>query len=111
MNFRPERAGSLLREELAKIILREIEVPGAVITLTEFEVSKDLTESKVKISVLPSDKSEAALKILEARLPYLRFLLMKQVHIKPMPRLVFMIDHGPERAAGIEKALLKDNNR
>lgn len=108
--FRAERVSSLIREKLSWIIVKEIEVPGALITLTEVEVDKDLGRAAIKFSVVPSEKAPEAFKVLERNTGRLQHLLMEKINIKPMPRIVFEIDRGPEKAAEVEKAFLKDNN-
>jgi ribosome-binding factor A len=105
--FRSERVKKLIREELSKIVERELEFPGALVTLTEVEVDKKLDHAKVKVSVIPEHAEEASLKTLQANIGRLQHLLMKKINIKPMPRIAFEIDHGPENAANIEKILLK----
>ena len=108
--FRSERVSSLIREKLSRILLEEVEVPDALITITDVEVKKDLDRAMVKVSVMPSEKEAEVLKILSKLAPKLQFILMREINIKPMPRLVFEIDRGPERAANIEKKLLEDDN-
>ena len=108
MNFRSERVSKLIREELAKIIIREVEFDNALVTITAVDVDKKLEHAKVNVSVIPSASGEAALKELEKRAGSLQFLLMKKINIKPMPRIVFMLDHGMENAADVEKALLSE---
>ncbi len=63
--FRYERVSSLIQAELGKIILKEIETPGVLITVTRVEVNKDLERAIINFSVIPSDKSGEILKILE----------------------------------------------
>ena len=60
MNFRSERVGKLIREELSKMILREVELP-ALATITEVEVDKNLEGARVKVSVLPASGEKAVL--------------------------------------------------
>lgn len=108
MKHRPERVSDLIIEELSNLILREIEVPDVLITITDVEVLKDLSRAVVKISVLPSEKSELALKILEKNRSHLQYLLLRKMNIKPMPQIVFKIDRGLEKAAVVEKKLLEE---
>lgn len=96
-------------EYLNELILRQIETPNALATITDVEVTKDLERAVVKFSVLPSEKSADVLKILEKARGELQFQLSRKLNIKPMPKIVFEIDYGPERAAGVEKALMKEN--
>jgi ribosome-binding factor A len=106
MDRRPLRVQKLVREELSKIILRELEFPGALVTITEVVVDKKLGMARVKVSVLPADKANEVLKILEKNSGMLQHLLLRKINIKPMPRIRFEIDRGPENAARVEKALL-----
>ena len=107
MNFRTERVGKLIREELSKMILREVELP-ALATITEVEVDKELEGARVKVSVLPASGEKAVLAALTGRAGYLQHLLLKKINIKPMPRIFFVIDHGFENAALVEKLLGQD---
>jgi ribosome-binding factor A len=107
MNFRSERVGKLIREELSKMILREAEFP-ALVTITEVEVDKKLEGARVKMSVIPASGEKAVLAELTARAGYFQHLLLKKINIKPMPRILFVIDHGFENAAKVEKLLGQD---
>ncbi len=108
MNFRPLRVGKLIREELSELILREVEFPNAVATITEVAVDKKMDTARVYVSVIPSAKAPEVLKTLNAARNELQFQLLKKINIKPMPHILFEIDHGPENAAAVEKALLNE---
>lgn len=108
---RPERVSDLIIEELNKLILKEIEIPGVLITITDAEVTKDLSRSVIKISTYPSDKSAEVLKVLEKSRKQLQFKLGRKMNIRPMPQIVFHQDIGPENAAGVERALLEDEKK
>ena len=108
MNNRPERVASVLVEELNKLLVRELEAPGALITVTGAEVSRNLEHAKIGVSVYPSDKAAEALKALEGRRREFQHLLLRKMNIRPMPRIAFEIDRGPEKAAAVEKALQEE---
>jgi len=108
--FRFQRVASLIREKLSWMIAREIEVTGALITVTDVEVGKKLEQARVLVSVLPSEKRAEALKELGRRTGELQFKLNRLLNIKPMPKIYFEIDYGVENAAKVEKLLLEDNN-
>ncbi len=108
MNYRPLRVSNLIRDELNALLLREMEFPGALVTITEVEADKKLEWATVKVSVLPSPKGEAVLKDLQKEAGNLQHLLSRKLNIKPMPRIRFEIDPGPQKAAGIEKILLDE---
>lgn len=106
MNYRPQRVSNLIRDELGKIILRELEFSGALVTLTEVKVDAHLENAKVMVSILPSGKIKSAMSQLVRRQGDLQFMLARKLNIKPMPRISFEPDPGPEKAAHIEKILL-----
>ena len=92
--------------------MREIEFPaGALATVTDVLIDKKLDYARVKVSVLPSEKSAGVLAALEANAGHLQHLLMKKINIKPMPRIAFEIDYGYENAAEVEKQLLEEEKR
>ncbi len=96
--------------ELGKLILKEIEAPGALATITEVEVSDDLSRAIVKVSVYPTERSEEVKKQLDKIRSELQWKLLKKMNIRPMPRIEFMIDYGQEKAAQIEKKLLESGD-
>ncbi len=104
---RPERISQLIRDQLSGLILRELEFPGALVTITDVEVTSDLERAKIKMSILPGEKSERVMMILGKAQPRLQFELLRKINIKPMPTIRFELDHGLEKAAAIEKDLLE----
>ena len=106
MNFRSERVSNLIRDELSILITRELEFPGALVTLTEISINKKLELARVNVSVIPKEKEKEALKILVKECGRLQHLLLKKINIKPMPRIEFQLDRGFEHAAQVEKLLL-----
>ena len=107
-HHRPERISDLIIEELNKIILKELEFPGALVTITDAAVTPKLDYAIIKFSVLPSEKSQEVLKILEKMQPHMQYLLIRKLNTRPVPKISFKIDLGLEKAAKVEKALLED---
>lgn len=108
MNYRPERVANLIREELSKLIERELEFPEMLVTLTEVVIDKKLEGAKTGVSVFPSEKTDEALEILHAAQSELQYKLLRIINIKPMPKIHFYADYGPENAAKVEKKLLDE---
>lgn len=106
MYQRYQRVTSLIQEELNKVILREMEFDGALVTVTEVQVQKDLDYANVLVSVIPDDRSEDVLKTLEKQSKYLEHMLFKKINIRPMPVIRFVLDKGLSNAAEIEKIFL-----
>ena len=107
MKYRPLRVGDLIQKELSELIQREFEFDGALITLSSVEVDKKMERALVSVSVIPSEKLDEVVKILEKAQGFLYHLLFKKLNIKPMPHLMFRADKGFENAAIIEKKLLE----
>jgi len=108
MRYRQERIANLIKEEISKLIVREIEFPESLVTITDVEIDDELNRAVISFSVLPSEKSEMALKILGKNRSHLQYLLLRKINIKPMPQIEFKIDYGLKKAAEIEKILLED---
>lgn len=109
--YREERIASHIKEELSKIIARDIEVPGALLTITEVNLTKKLDQATILVSVFPSDKAEWAVAVLTKKVRDLRYSLIKKIPIRMMPHLLFKIDRGPEKAAVIEKILIEEEKK
>jgi ribosome-binding factor A len=106
MKYRPLRLANVIRDELGAILVRDFEFSGALVTITEVDIDPKLERAIVKISVIPSEKSEPALTKLSHARNTLQRALLRKVNVKPMPLIEFRIDRGPEQAARIEKILL-----
>lgn len=93
--FRNLRVADLIQEELGKIILREMEFPvSTLVTITEVEVLKDLSQAKIKLGVIPTNEAPKVLEILSSYRPLLQNLLLKKINIKPMPKIVFELENN-----------------
>ncbi len=109
--FRKERLSSLIQEKLAWMIEREVEVPNALLTITEVNITDKLESAEVKISAFPSDKKIEAMKLLIKMTPSIQFKLSRILNIRPMPVIHFKYDEGPNRAAAVEKGLAKESEQ
>lgn len=108
---RPERVSKLIREYLNEFLIREIEIPGVLLTITDVEVAGDMSRAVVRFSTLPSEAVVKVFKILTHARDHFQYELFKKLNIRPMPQIVFEIDRGPEQAAAVEKALLSDDQK
>jgi ribosome-binding factor A len=105
--FRAQRVQSLIQDQLSQIISRELEFDGAFVTIMDVDVDKKMERAKIRVSVIPAAKEDAALDELGRNAGRLQHLLLKKINIKPMPRIMFEIDHGAENAATVEKVFLE----
>lgn len=106
MSQRIEQLNSLVQQEVAAIISREIEFPsGMFVTITRVIVADDAESAKVWISVLPDLHKEDALRIVTSRITDIQNILNKKLVMKFVPKLTFLIDESGEKAASITRVL------
>ena len=106
MKKRVQRVNELIKRELGKILLTEIELPkGTLATLTRVETSPDLNHAKVFISCLPKSQAANTLKIVNKEIYHLQQKLNKRLKMKFVPKIGFWEEKETERAGKIEEIL------
>ncbi|MDO8494902.1 MAG: 30S ribosome-binding factor RbfA [bacterium] len=104
--YRQEKISELLREEIGKILLRELDFDAdAIVTVTRAIVSEDRNHAKIYVSVLPSQFAEEAMEAIKKQVYFLQQALNKKMRIRPVPRIAFVLDRTEEEAARIEKII------
>lgn len=106
--FRSERVGSVIHKELSRMIIRDIELTGGLITVVEVVVDKKLEHARAHVSVIPASLEAHALRVLNMKIGEFQHELNRKMGIRPMPLISFVLDRGSENAARVEK-LLKQN--
>ena len=104
MTRRTERINDQLREEISALVLREMKDPriGGLVTITEVDVSPDLSHAKVFVSVLGSeDEKKATLRALGAASGFLQRELKRRLTIRRLPVLAFVADESIEHGSRI----------
>ena len=107
MYQRYQRVTSLIQEHLNKIIMREMEFGGALVTITEVLIQKDLDYADVYVSVIPDDRTEDVVMKLNGSKGYLKHLMIRKINIRPMPDIRFIMDTGMSHAAKLEKTFIE----
>lgn len=105
MSQRMEKINELLKEELAKLIQKEIEIEGFV-TVTACETTPDLKKAKVWLSILGKDEGEV-LKEVQNKASLFQHILGKKLFLKNTPSLEFRIDKSTRVIEKIEEILRK----
>jgi len=107
---RIERLEALIRKEVADILQRNIDDSRiGFVSVTDVEISKDMSTATVFYSQLGSDKEKAATrKGLASATGHVHYELCRRInYIKSVPKVVFRFDDGIERGASILN-LMKD---
>ena len=94
---RSERVAGSMRRDLARLIQVEVKDPGVgFVSLSDVEVSRDLSHAKVFITVFESEKADSSLKALKRASGYLRRRLGQEMRIRSVPELHFHHDSSVE---------------
>ena len=98
MSRRTQRLNHLFREELAELIRTELSDPrlGEIVSITRVDVSPDLENASVFVSVLgDSETKTATMQALTHAAPFLRRHLLERMRIRqdPAPALPARRDH------------------
>ncbi len=108
MSKRILQVNQLIKKELSKIILKEMEFSGEeVVTVTRVETSSDLNQTKVYISVFPSEKAEAVLGVLEDNIYDIQQRLNKRLKMRFVPKIIFKEEKETAKAGRVEELLEK----
>jgi ribosome-binding factor A len=103
------RVGEELRHALAQLLsgseLRDPDLAGVPITVTEVCASPDLKNATAYVMPLGGGEETPILKALQRAAPFLRGRLAREVTLKFTPALTFEIDHSFAEAERIETLL------
>jgi ribosome-binding factor A len=106
--YRPERVAGQIHKIISELLLSgEIKDPRvALITLTEVNVSRDLSVARIFYTCLGDDKDrqEAANGLVRVA-PFVRRLLGKEMRLRHMPELRFEYDKSSDTGRRIEELL------
>jgi ribosome-binding factor A len=103
---RPQRVGDLIQRALAELLLREAQDPRfQQVTITAVDVSPDLSNASVYISILNIDQIKETLQALNKAAGYFRHKLADAVDLRIMPHLRFVFDESISRADRISKLI------
>jgi ribosome-binding factor A len=103
---RIKRVNEACKEALSEILQEEMKDPRiGFVTVTNVEVSQDLHQAKVWLSILGSEEeAETALEVLEKARGFLRKELGNRVRLRYTPEIRIFFDRGPilsERVQGL----------
>lgn len=103
---RVERVSELVKQQVSEII-QELTLTGCgFVTVTAAEVSPDLKDGRIYVSVIGSaEQQRAAIDTLTAQHGHIQHELGRRIVLKYMPRLTFVLDDTEARAERIEHLL------
>ena len=103
------RVGEVMRHALVDVLargdVRDPDVAGASITVSEVRVSPDLKNATVFVLPLGGRGAEAVLRGLDRSSAYLRAQVAKLINLRHAPRLSFTADRSFDQAEHINRLL------
>jgi ribosome-binding factor A len=113
---RSERVAGEMRRELALLIQREVKDPAVgFISVSDVEVSRDLSHAKVFVTVFEEDKAKDSIRALNKAAGFLRGRLGQEMRIRSVPELSFRhedsVETGQRMDQLIERAVAADGER
>ncbi len=91
--FRELKTASILEHELNNILIRDFEFSSTLVTIVSVEVSSDLLQAKVRIGIIPEEKSLEVFQALENKRREVQHKLLKKTRLRNVPKLVFEISN------------------
>jgi ribosome-binding factor A len=107
-NRRPDRVAEAIREEVATFLAEGVKDPRVVglVTVTGVDVTRDLRNAKVFVSILGSESERAAtLDGLASVASHLRSRIGRALRLRLAPDISFKLDESIAHAARIESLL------
>ncbi len=102
---RSVRVGDQMKQEIADILMRKIKDPRiGFVTVTDVELSDDLKNAKVFVSIYGGDKQET-LKGLKSASAFIRSELGRRMTMRSVPEILFRFDDTVEKGAHIMELL------
>jgi len=101
------KAASAIREVVSMAILTELRDPRiANVTVTYVEVSGDMRQAKVHVSIMSDEKNqELCLHGLRSAAGFLQQKIGDRIDTRYTPRLKFVLDQGLKKSAEVSRIL------
>lgn len=108
MSTRYERIASNFAKEISYILMTEIKDPMIkFVTVTDCEVTNDLSFAKVYVTVLDQENKDEILSSLNNAHEFIEMTLSKRIEIRKMPKISFLYDESMENGQKIEEIINK----
>jgi ribosome-binding factor A len=109
MPQRPEQLATLIRHAVQNILARGLNDPrlGGLISITRVEMTEDLSEARVSVSVLPAEHSDLTMKGLHSAAGHIQSQIARAPALggRRVPRLSFRLDDSLKKAAAVYAAI------
>ncbi len=103
MSSKQEKLNSLFVKHLGYYLSKNLYVRDSLVTVKEVDLSSDLSQAVVKVSVLPINLSGSALTILRRSSKESSQFVSKKIKLRKVPKLIWSIDSSEEKFAQMNK--------
>ena len=109
MSIRTQRVASLIKEEIASLLVREFNSPSyGFITVTDVNMTPDLRIARIYFSVFGKPEvQEQTMAMLDGKKSYIRGVLGSKMKIRFVPELQFHLDGTMERVERLDRIFRK----
>jgi len=104
-NIRKERVISLIEHVAGDFLIREIGLPGVLISVSRVELSKDMQNAKIFLSVFPENKGRKILKMVSDVRKDFKNFFRKRAKMKYLPSFWFVLDEQIKKQSQVEELL------
>ena len=108
---RQQKINRLILKELSEIFLLETKkMPGVLISVTQVNITPDLSVAHAHLSFFPSEKGNELITNINDNIKNIRFELGKRVgqQLRIVPNLTFHLDNSLDYLDNIDRLLNKD---
>ena len=103
------RVGEAIRHAIVRVLregnIRDPELDGALVTVTEVRASPDLKHASAFVTPLGGGESKTMVKALNRAAPYIRSVVAREVQLRTAPEIHFQADTSFEQATRIDALL------
>ena len=97
-----------MRRDLARLIQQEVKDPEVgFVSLSDVEVTRDLSHAKVFITVFDPEKAKESITALRRASSFLRLRLGQELRLRHVPELHFVHDDSVEQGSHIDELIAK----
>ena len=109
MSHRKPQVESVLKRALSEVLTRRMSDPRieGLVSITQVDVSPNLHEAQVFVSVLPEKYEKRTIAALSHGAGHIHTLLCKAVRMRAVPRLVFRLDGSIKKQNAVFDAITR----
>jgi len=110
MSVRQKQVASALHRAISEALVREMQDPRikGMVSVTQVEVTADLHDANVLISVLPEQYASRTLRGLQHAAGHLQTVVNRAMRMRRVPRLHFKLDPSLKKQAELLEAIRQD---